>query len=120
VTVIIFAGLAFILHLVIAVVLVRKYMHTRDAGFIWLGVAVVIWPLVSKLLDSGERVLFDRLVRHQPIGFYPFSLVEHGDITIGGLVAAMATGQQLVGVILLFVAVLYLYRANDRRHAFSN
>jgi hypothetical protein len=74
----------------------------------FLGVAVVIWPLASKLLDRGERVLIDRLVKHQPIGFYPFSLVEHGHMTIGGLVAALATGQQLVGVILLFIAVLYL------------
>jgi hypothetical protein len=85
-----------------------------------LGVAVVIWPLVSKLLGRGERVLIDRLVRHQPIGFYPFSLVEHGDNTVGGLVLALATGQQLIGVILLFVAVLYLYKANDSRHALSN
>jgi hypothetical protein len=98
----------------------KKYMRTRDAGFIWLGVAVVIWPAVSSLLDQRRDALFDRLVKHQPIGFYPFSLVERGDITIGGLFTALATGQHLVGVLLLLVAVAYLYRANGSHPALSN
>lgn len=116
----IFSALALISYLAIAVLLVRKYMHTREVGFIWLGVAAVIWPVASRLLDYSERALIDRAVRHQPISFYPFSLVEHGDITIGGLVGALATGQQLVAAVLLLVAVLYLYRVNNGRPVFSN
>ena len=72
------AALAVVLHFVIAIILVRKYLRTRDVGFVWLGVAVVIWPLVSLLLERGERSLIDRVVHHRVVGFYPFSLVSMG------------------------------------------
>jgi hypothetical protein len=81
------AAFALFLHLVIAVVLVRKYVRTRDVGLIWLGVAVVVWPLVPPLLGAGERVFIDRLGRHQSVGLYPFSLVARGDMILGSLVA---------------------------------
>jgi hypothetical protein len=110
------AVLVVILHLAIAVVLVRK----RDVGFIWLGVALVLWPAVSSLLDRGQAALLARLVTHQPIGFYPFSLVDRGDMTIGGLFTVLATAQHLVGVVLLLVAVVYLCRAKLDRPALSN
>src|SRR5579862_572636 len=93
------------LYLALAVVLTRKYVRTHDIGFIWLGVAVFIWPLLSKVLDRGINVLIERLLRHQSIGVYPFTLVEHGDITIGSLLTAIATARQFVGVALLLVAV---------------
>jgi hypothetical protein len=110
----ILAALAVALHIAIAVVLVRKYIRTRDAGFIWLGIAVVIWPVLSRLLDGGERVFIDRVIQHQPVGLYPFSLVERGDMTMGQLVLAFSVGEQLIGIVLLLVAVLYLYRTNAR------
>ncbi len=104
-------GLA--LHLAIAVVLVRKYLRTRDVGLVWLGVAVVIWPLVSRLLEHGESMLIDRLVKGQSVGYFPFSLVERGQITIGGLFTSLNLLQQLVGIGLLLVAALYLYKTKD-------
>ena len=100
---IILAALTLILHIAIAIILFRKFLKTRDVGFIWLGVAVVIWPLVSRLL---EHVFIDRLARHQLVGFYPFSL--HGQMSLGNLVASLALLQQLIGICLLLVAVLYL------------
>ena len=74
-------ALTLVLHLALAVVLVRKYLRFREVGFIWLGVAVGVWPLASRLLEQGEKVLIDRLVRGELVGFYPFSLVERGQIT---------------------------------------
>lgn len=105
---------ALILHIAIAAILVRQYLRTRDAGFIWLGVAVVIWPGLSRLLEGGEKVFIDRLLNHQSVGFYPFTLAASGQITPGSLVMSFAVLQQLIGVCLLLVAVLYLSRA-DRR-----
>jgi hypothetical protein len=70
-----------------------------------LGGAVVIWPLLSKLL---ERVLIDRTLNHQWTAFYPFTLVERGQMTLGSLVTSLALFQQLIGVCLLLIAVLYL------------
>jgi hypothetical protein len=107
---IILAALALILHIAIAIILVRKFLKTRDVGFIWLGVAVVIWPLVSRLFERGEHVFIDRLARHQSVGFYQFSLVERGQMTLGNLVVSLALFQQLIGICLLLVAVLYLAR----------
>jgi len=99
-----------LLHLAIAVVLVRKYLRTRDVGFVWLGGAVVIWPLASNMLSAGERVLVNRIARHEWVALYPFTLVERGQITLGGLMSSMVILQQLVGVCLLLIAVFYLSR----------
>jgi hypothetical protein len=107
------AALALVLHLVIAVVLIRKYLLTRDIGFVWLGIAAVIWPLVSVVLQNGERVLIDNLVRGQLVGFYPFNLVERGQVTIGSLVASFGFLHQLIEVSLLLVAVVYLYKTKS-------
>ena len=104
----ILASSALLLHLAIAVILVRKFIQTREIGFIWLGAAVVIWPLLSRLLDAGERVLIDRTLNHQWVAFYPFTLVERGQMTLGSLVASLALFQQVIGVGLLLIAVLYL------------
>ena len=49
----ILSWLALVSPLALAIVLVRKYLRTCDMGFVWLGVAGVIWPLVSGLLVSG-------------------------------------------------------------------
>ena len=102
---------ALVLHVAIAAILVRQYLRTRDVGFVWLGVAVVIWPGVSRLLEGGEKVFIDRLIRRQSVGFYPFGLIASGQMTIGSLVMSLAVFQQLIGVCLLLVAVLYLSRA---------
>jgi hypothetical protein len=99
-----------LLQVAIAVILVRTYLQTRDAAFIWLGGAVVIWPLVTNALNAGERVLVDRTLRHEGRQFFPFTLVERGDMTMGSLISLLAILQQLVGVCLLLVAVFYLSR----------
>ena len=107
------AILALVLHLVIAVVLVRKYLQTRDVGFVWLGVAVVIWPLVSRLLDQGEGLLINRIIRGHSVGFYPFTLLERGQMTIGTFLTSLHSLQQLIGICLLLVAVLYLFNTKS-------
>ena len=106
----ILAGLTVVCYLAIVALLVRQYFRTRDLGLIWLAAAVVIWPLVSRMLQTGEKVFIDRLVRHQPVDLFPFSLVEKGQLTLGSLMLLLTYTQQLIGVALLLVAVLYLSR----------
>jgi hypothetical protein len=105
---------ALVLYVAIAAILVRQYLRTRDVGLVWLGLAVIGWPAVSRLLEIGEKVFIDRLIRHQPVGFYPFTLVASGQITIGSLMTSFAVFQKLIGVCLLLVAVLYLSRAKTQ------
>jgi hypothetical protein len=76
------AALVLLLNLAVAIILVPGYLRTRDVGFIWLGVAVVIWPLVSRMLEAGEHVLVGR-VRSAAGEMFPFSLVASGQITLG-------------------------------------
>jgi hypothetical protein len=106
---IILSWLALISPLALAIVLLRKYLRTRDIGFVWLGLAGVIWPLVSGLLVSGLLIqdkavtITDHFFR-----FYPFSL--HRQASAGSVVVVLWSVQQLIGVGLLLVAVLYLHR----------
>ena len=104
----ILAGLTLLCHIAIVALLARQYFRTRDIGLIWLAVAVVFWPFMSRMLQTGEKVFVDRLVRHQPVDLFPFSLVESGKLTTGSLVLLLTYAQQLIGVVLLLVAVFYL------------
>ena len=66
------AALTIFLHLAIAVILVQKYRRTKDVGFIWLGLAVVIWPLVSGVFAVAvQQPLLDRVAHHQAVDFTP-------------------------------------------------
>jgi len=103
---------AVLLHVAIAAILARQYLRTRDVGLVWLGVAVVIWPLVSQLLGAGERVSIDRALHRQSV-IYPFTLVGSGQITAGSLVMSLAVCQELIGICLLLVAVLYISRSKN-------
>ena len=109
----ILAGFAVLLHIAIAVILVRQYLRTRDVGLVWLGAAVVVWPLVSKLLDGGERVSIARAINRQSV-IYSFTLIARGQMRIGVLMSSLAVFQELVGVCLLLVAVLYLSRGKSQ------
>src|ERR1017187_8343919 len=93
----IFAVLTILAQAAIVVVLVRKFVRTRDVGFVWLGAAVVIWPFASTLLDAGGRFLIDDHARGHLIGFFPFNLVERGQMTLGSLVMSFTFLRNLVG-----------------------
>jgi hypothetical protein len=109
----ILSWLALISPLALALVLVRKYIRTGDVGFVWLGLAGVIWPLVSGLLVSGlliqdKAVMIAVMITGHFFRFYPFSL--HRQASAGSVVVVFWSVQQLIGVGLLLVAVLYLHR----------
>lgn len=113
---IILFALVVILNLALAVVLICKYLRTRDAGFIWLGVAVVIWPLITGMVDRGIGKYFARLRYSHLPGLYPFSLVERGQMTIGTFFMIIGSLQRLIEVGLLVVAVLYLCNTKSDRN----
>lgn len=108
-------GAVVLLSVALAVVLIRKYLLTRDVGFVWLGVAVVVWPLVSRLIGHGESVLIRRLDSGQTVGFYPLTLVESGQMSLGNLLVSLSLLHRLISVGLLLVAVLYLGKTKNTR-----
>jgi hypothetical protein len=86
-------------QLAIVILLARKYLRTRDIGFIWLGLAAVIWPVMSRLLDWGKRFMIES------------HWLQLGHI--GNFMSLTSFMQQLIGTILLFLAVFYLSRMNS-------
>jgi hypothetical protein len=50
------AALVVVFNVAVAAVLIRKYLQTRDIGFIWLGMAVVIWPFLSRILGRASSI----------------------------------------------------------------
>lgn len=106
----VFEWCAFALYLALALALIAKYMRTRDAGFIWLGAAVILWPLCTYWLNRMEATLLNRVIHGQPVGFYPFNLIAERRMTVPEFVRLSGSFQQLIGAALLLVAVLFLSR----------
>ncbi len=106
----VFEWCGFALYLALALALLAKYMRTHDAGFIWLGVAVILWPLCAYWLNRSEAILLNRVIRGQPVGIYPFTLIASRRLTVPEFVRLSGSFQQLIGAALLLVAVLFLSR----------
>ena len=84
-------AIGYALYLGFAILLIRTCRRTREIGFVWLGAAVLVWPVVARLLG----VVVDRG------GMGPFPIT-------GPLVALVQLAQQICSLTLLLVAVLHL------------
>ena len=96
VLIVLLAALVAVLYLAIAAVLLRRYLGSREIGFAWLGMAVVVWPLLSRLL----QLLIGRL------GSGPFA-------TRGEFLVTLTYAREIVGLVLLFVAVFSLSKTSQ-------
>ena len=100
------------LHLAVAAALVFKFLRTKDFGYIWLGIAVVLWPALSAPLNSKANALITLAGTGKGSTPFPFSLVQHGVTTMGDLFMLFSVSEALVGACLLLIAVLSLGKAN--------
>ena len=101
-----------VIHIAISIILVRKYRATRERGLLWLGVLLVIWPLViSPLLSYAMGRAIDMLSSGDSLNFFPFTLVRDGQITLGMLVASFQYLLKILEGILALIAVVFLYRS---------
>lgn len=107
---VLFGAIDFALYLLIAVALVRKYSRTRDAGLLWLSLPLVLIPVVALPLACWLSAAADRLALGQPVGFYPFTLVEQGRLTLGDLLTRVNFLEHAVWGLLALAAVLALSR----------
>jgi len=83
-----------LLTLAIIASLILKYRRTRDVGFLWLGVAIVLWPMA----DGPVRWFLQR----HAFGF--------GNYTVGTVHQILVLCQWVIGLVLQLVAILYLYK----------
>ncbi|MGB0122912.1 MAG: hypothetical protein WA419_21655 [Silvibacterium sp.] len=78
------SGIIFVLYLALAAALMRKYQRTRDVGFVWLGVAAVLWPFLANVARWGMALFMQHSSHGQliavaggnPVGL--FDLLERG------------------------------------------
>jgi len=97
-----------------AVVLLMQYRRTRDPGFIWLAIPLLIGPLFGTALHYWNQHVIDRLMSGTPVDLYPYSLVAEGKMALGTFVAAQAQWAWLVKSGLVLVGLASLYRGKQR------
>lgn len=99
-----------ILFLTVAGVLFQKYRRTRDRGFLWLAIPLVLFPLLGFPLAYALRHVVDRLSAGETIGVYPFTLVESGKMTLGNLVTLLGYFRHAIWSAFVLLGVLMLCR----------
>jgi hypothetical protein len=99
-----------VLYIIAAVLLVRRYLRTRDAGLLWLGAAVLVWPYMSRLLQRGEL----RLALHSSFGF-----VLGEQMTPGNFYTLLQSFNQVIGAGFVLVAILYLTKNRAKQDSSS-
>lgn len=103
----ILSSAAFLFSVAIAVALVIRYLQTKNVGFLWMCGAVFVWPRAWAFLG---RWIISRVATKQPMHWFPANVVQQGKMTIGAFVVSFNSIQEIVGMILLFVAIIYLGR----------
>jgi hypothetical protein len=96
----------FVLYSAVAVLLVWKYRRSRDPGFLWLGLPLVLLPFVALPLALWLQAGVDRLELGQQVSIFPFTLVEQGRLTMGRLLTLLNLVEHVVWGVLSLVAVL--------------
>lgn len=91
----------------IGIVVVHRYKDTRSSGYLVLGAALVLWPLLTWIPNYFLRTQIDLMSNGQPN--FPFSLLE-GRMTLGEILALLSVGARLIQMSLVLVGFLLLSR----------
>lgn len=99
-----FQVLWFLGAIVVAVVLMQMYTRTRMSGFLWLLMAVVVWPTIARMFSVASTMLLPQYL----------SRTEGTTVSAALLMTCVAGLEGLLGVALLIMAVLKLNRQFGR------
>ncbi len=102
------ATITSVLYLAVAVLLVGKFRRTRDAGFIWLGMPLVVLPFIALPLAFWLQAGIDRLALGGQVNGFPFSLVAQGRLSMGVLLTLLNLVQHVIWGFFALVSVLVL------------
>ena len=91
---------AALLYIAVVYFLVRKYISTHNKGFIWLGIAFLVWPFVQNLLNFYKMHILNT-------GRFPTWISSIG-MTAGVFMEDFQLAQFTVLPVLLIIAVYYL------------
>lgn len=97
-----------VLYVVIAAFLIRKYLRTRDIGFVWLGIAVVVWPW---LIRWSYYALWRHYFHLPHAGLYSRIWVFGVETSLAPMLQSLDSVGRLVGLALILISVLCLSRS---------
>jgi 4-amino-4-deoxy-L-arabinose transferase-like glycosyltransferase len=106
-----------VLFLSVAIALFLKYRARRDRGFLWLGISLVLFPLLGAPLAGILHHAMNRVSAGETIGLFPFTLVESGRITLGEFVALLSHLRGAIWSAFVLLGVLMLCRARPSSDA---
>jgi len=101
-------AITFVLYAAVAALLVWKYRRTGEGGFLWLGMPLVLLPLVAIPLAFWLQQGVDRLACGGRVNVFPFTLVEQGRLTLGSLLTLLNLEEHVVWGIFALIAVIVL------------
>lgn len=110
-TLTIFQFLYAVVLIALGVILIRRYVQTRNIGYVVLGLALPLWPLLSWAPSLFLRNQIDRVASGKEAVF-PFSLLD-GRMTLGQIVATFSYGTRLVQISLVLLGFLLLSRSGN-------
>jgi hypothetical protein len=105
------SAIVFALYMVLAAYLLRKYKSTGDVGFLWLGAAVVAWPIVANLLGWCGHALTEHFVNAHRNGRHTFRWGLGLSATLSMYFGFL---QQVIGIGLLLMAVHSLSKSREQ------
>ncbi len=108
-----------LMYLAVAVILAGKYRRTHDAGFLWLGAAIFVWPPLASLIHDGEHRLLELFSRGQLSWFIPVTLIDYRQVESFRLVSYLDGANQIVNVGLLLLAVSSLCNSKSKHRLAS-
>ncbi len=98
----------------LAVLLVSRYLTTRNVGYLVLAVALVAWPVLLTPLDLYTKAQVDAVLNGGEVS-YPFTLAAEGGATVGDVVAFLGYARDTVRLLLIFLGFVLLARYSRPR-----
>lgn len=98
----------FVLYLGLAAILVRKYKATGDAGYLWLVIALVGWPLLANYIGSELTLHY---LRTHPSKPNTAAILNPKDkfLHLYDLL------QRVIGILLVIFAVYFLGKTENEK-----
>lgn len=95
----------------LAIILIRRYVQTRNIGYVVLALALPLWFLLSWAPSLFFQNQIDRLASGKE-AMLPFSMLD-GRMTLGQISATFIYGTKLVQVSLILLGFLLLSRSSN-------
>lgn len=106
-------GLRIMMFIGTVTVLVWQFKRTRDRGFLWISIPLVIWPLVGFPLGLWNHTIIERLGEGKEVNFFPYSLVSSGQMSLGVLIILGTYLAKACKWSLIFLALTRFYRGSN-------